>query len=253
MNNNDSRLTWRICLLLISLTVTPLTAVADEHGWEYEGAVYLWGAGIGGTTVTGDDIDISFSDLISNLDMAFMGAFVARKNDWGLFADLIYLNVSEDIKTTGNIINRPVKLKTNVVLKGFITTLGGSYRVLENDTTALSLLAGARYLKLETDLKFDIGQGAIKKKVSDSGSVWDGVVGIRGQTDLNEQWYLTYYADVGAGESDLTWQILAGVNYRFASVDAALGYRYLEWDFNDNDIFDDLNLSGPYLGVRFQF
>jgi len=253
MNNNLTRRTWRTCLLLTSLIIAPLTAVADEQDWEYEGAVYLWGASIGGTTVAGDDVDISFSDLIRNLDMAFIGTFAARKDQWGLFADLIYLNVSDDIQTTANIIDRPVTLKTGVDLKGFITTLGGSYRVLDTDATSLRLLAGARYLKLDTELKFNLGEGRLPRTVSESGSVWDGIVGIRGQADLNDQWYLTYYADVGGGDSKRTWQMLVGVNYRFERVDAVFGYRYLDWDFDDSDAFDDLNLSGPFAGVKFRF
>ncbi|MGB5571259.1 MAG: hypothetical protein WBM81_18360, partial [Sedimenticolaceae bacterium] len=61
-----------------------------------------------------------------------------------------------------------------------------------------------------------------------------------------------YHADIGAGDSDLTWQALAGLNYRFDKVDATFGYRYLKWELND-DTFDDLDISGPYAGVRFGF
>jgi hypothetical protein len=34
-----------------------------------------------------------------------------------------------------------------------------------------------------------------------------------------------------------------------------LGYRYLDWNFKDNDnpVFGNLNISGPVAGVRFQF
>jgi hypothetical protein len=46
---------------------------------------------------------------------------------------------------------------------------------------------------------------------------------------------------------------LAGLNYRFSKVDAAFGYRYLKWEFDDDDTFDDLDISGPYAGIRFSF
>ncbi len=59
--------------------------------------------------------------------------------------------------------------------------------------------------------------------------------------------------DVGTGDSDLTWQALAAVNYRFEKVGVVVGYRYLDYDFDDSDVFDDLNLSGPFVGVKFRF
>jgi hypothetical protein len=140
-----------------------------------------------------------------------------------------------------------------VELKGFITTLGGAYRFLETDTTRLNLVAGARYLWLKADLDVDIGRLGVGGSESDT--VWDGIVGLRGKTDLNDKWYLTYYADVGGGNSKMTWQALAAINYRFQRVDAVVGYRYLDWDFDDGDMlnFDELNLGGPFAGVKFLF
>ena len=48
------------------------------------------------------------------------------------------------------------------------------------------------------------GHGDVK--ISDSGDVWDGIVGLRGNVKLDKYWYLPYYFDVGTGASDLTWQ-----------------------------------------------
>lgn len=43
---------------------------ADSDQWGYRGQIYLWGAGIDGDTVSGDDIDIDFGDLT---DLAGLG------------------------------------------------------------------------------------------------------------------------------------------------------------------------------------
>ena len=67
-----------------------------DDRWKFKAAIYLWGAGIDGTTRRGNEFDVSFSDIISNLDMAFMGAFEARKSKWSLAADVVYLDVSAD-------------------------------------------------------------------------------------------------------------------------------------------------------------
>ena len=81
----------------------------------------------------------------------------------------------------------------------------------------------------------------------------DGILGISGQTDLDDDWYLSYYVDGGKGESDFTWQVELGINKRLRNVDVVAGYRYLEWQFDDDDTFDELNVSGPYIGTRFFF
>jgi hypothetical protein len=226
---------------------------APSDRWVYGGEVYLWGADIGGETTSGAPIEVDFDDLFEDLELGFMGTLAAARGKWTLFGDFIYLDVEDDDKGTIKILGNPVHTKIDVELKGFISTLGGAYSFLETDTTRLNLVAGARNLWLEADVDVDVGP--VSGDGSDSDQVWDGIVGLRGMTDLNETWYLTYYADVGTGESDKTWQALAAISYRFESVDAVLGYRYLEWDFDKGDMlnFDELDLSGPFAGVKFRF
>ena len=73
----------------------------------------------------------------------------------------------------------------------------------------------------------------------------------RGEVELSDKWYLSYYADVGRGGSDLTKQAVLGLNYRFDKVVASMGYRYLDYDLRGQ--LDDLTVKGPYAGVRFRF
>ena len=227
-------------------------AVANET-WEWGGALYLWGAGIGGTTAEGDDIDVSFNDIIDNLDMAFMGVLQAQKGKWTLLADVIYLDVSAGQTSTANLIGQPVSADLDVGLKSWIVTAAAAYEVYETDTTRLNILGGGRYLYMDADLDFEIPAISLRERYSDSGSVIDAIIGARGEWRLNEKWYVNYHVDIGTGESDVTWQALAGLNYRFSKVDAAFGYRYLKWEFDDDDTFDELDISGPYAGIRFSF
>lgn len=238
--------------LLVALAM-PVAAVdsSTSGDWQFAGEAYLWGASIGGRSAAGDDIDIDFDGLIDNLDMGLMATLAARKDKWSLYTDIVYLDVEDDQKSTALLIGRPIQTDIDVELKGWIVTAAGGYSVIEADRHSLELLGGARYLWLEADLEFDLG--ATKLKYSDSGHIWDGIVGMRGKVELADKWYLTGYLDAGAGDSDSTWQAKAALNYRFRKVDAVVGYRYLDWDFDDNDTFDDLNLSGPYAGVKFRF
>ncbi len=98
------------------------------------------------------------------------------------------------------------------------------------------MLGGSRYLWLDAELKVEASDplGSRQARVSDSGDVWDRVVGINGQINPKEKWYPPYYLDVETGDSDLTWQACAGVGYSFKKLDALLGYRYMDWEFDDN-------------------
>lgn len=75
---------------------------------------------------------------------------------------------------------------------------------------------------------------------------------MRGHFKLNERWY-PYYGDIGTGDSELTWQMFGGVGYRFKQVDAMLGYRYMDYRFENSPVFDNLDLSGPMAVVKFLF
>ncbi len=248
--------TLYIAVTVLIMAVISLPLAADQSTsdrWNYGAEIYLWGAGIGGTTQAGDDIDILFSDLLDNLDMALMTKLAARKNKWTLFTDIIYMDVSASQKGTANIIGRPVDTKTDVGLESWIVTSGGGYAISESDTTRLDLHGGVRYLWMKNEMKFDLGEH-VSRKASGSEDIWDAIVGIRGNTRLNEKWYLTYYADMGAGESDITWQVAGAINYRFSKLDLTFGYRYLDWDFDeDTPVYSDLNIDGPYAGVKFFF
>ena len=92
-----------------------------------------------------------------------------------------------------------------------------------------------------------------QQKISASDDVWDDIVGVRGQVPLAKNWYVPYYGDIGTGDSKFTWQFMTGVGYKFKSFDAVLGYRYLYWDFDDRAVFDNLDINGPYAGVKFLF
>lgn len=220
--------------------------------WMLGAEVYLWGASIGGDTRTGDNIDISFDELLKDFEFGFMGTLAATRGEWTLFTDMIYLDVSDDVRQTVGFNPARVRVDADIDLKGFVTTAGGAYRFYQSDNSRLNVTLGVRYLWLDVDVSGNINE-FLRFNFSDSGSVWDGVIGLRGKTDLNDRWYLTYYGDFGGGDSDLTWQALGAINYRCNRYDFVGGYRYLEWEFDNSPYFDDLNLSGLFAGIKFSF
>jgi hypothetical protein len=234
----------------MTLPVKAATGSEPER-WAFGGSAYLWAAGVEGTSAEGDEIDVSFTDLLGSLEGGLMGILAARKGRWTLIADVLYLSIHEDTSSTAKLIGFPVKLDVDVKLKGFVSTLGAAYRVIDEDMTSLDLLAGARYFNLDVDFDADVGAGKIE--YSDSGDALDGIIGGQALISLTDRWYTSFYGDVGAGDSKLTWQAWPGVGYRFENVDAVAGYRHLAWETDDGDTFKDLSFSGPMLGVKFSF
>lgn len=259
MKKKDKKMKSHIALLAIAgnilmaggdiAPVEPVVveeAVSDE--WKYSGSLYLWGAGMSGESATGDDIDISFSDIIDNLDFAYMGNIAAQKGKWGFQADLIYLAVGNK----PNVDLREGLTLSNVKVKAWIVTPTVTYRVMESDKLSLDLMAGARYLDMKADLTV-----SPYPEVSSSGAAWDGIIGLKGTVDLSEKWFMPFQFDVGTGDTDMTWQAFAGIGYQYENVDLIAGYRYLDWDFDDDDkgggTFNDLTISGPIIGAKYRF
>lgn len=254
-----------LCAGLLTSGLAQAEEPAANSGWQFAVKAYMWGADIGGSTGSGADIDVSFSDLFSGLNAGFMGTFEARKDKWLILTDLVYLDVSADDTTEVTIPVGPglgpgpvpidITAKTEIDMKGTVFQLAGGYNLLSEGPLKLDLLAGTRYLNLDNDFTVDLSSIGRSRntKISESGNVWDGIVGVKGMYTLNPRWSLPYYADIGTGQSDFTWQAAAGVAYHAADwVDVAFVYRHLAWDIGE-DFVDDLNFSGPALGAIFRW
>jgi hypothetical protein len=79
---------------------------------------------------------------------------------------------------------------------------------------------------------------------------------IHGRFELGKGWFLPYYADIGGFgiNNEVTWLLFGGIGYRFSKTfSMVLGYRHLEYDFDEDEPFNDLYLSGATPGFVFRF
>jgi len=230
-------------LLMAGGDIAPVEPIIPEvvqtDRWNCYASVYLYAAAMGGETAGGLEFDMSFSDILDNLDMTYMGNFGMYKDKWIFQTDLIYMKLG----------TKPGPILTNIQLKSWIVTPTVSYRVIESDQWDLDLLAGARYLYIAPMIS------VVNNPIVDSSdNGWDGIVGIKANYDLNENWFMPFAFDVGSGDSDLTWQVFGGIGYKYENFDVIAGYRYLEWDFDTNLAgLDSLDISGPIIGVKYRF
>ena len=225
-------------------------AIAEED-WEYTGEIYGWLPNIDVKTEGGDEIEITLSDILENLDFTAMLAGSARKGKWSFATDIVYLDMSN---SEDRDLSRLLAVK-KIELESWIVTPTVGYTVHQTDKLLVDLYAGARYLWLETALTLDLTRPGPRPDMSDhvkaSGSNWDAIVGVRGNYRLSDKWYFPYSVNAGAGDSDFTWQANAAFAYEFQKLATVVGWRYLTWD-NDGAL-TDLTINGPYVGVLFRF
>jgi len=60
-------------------------------------------------------------------------------------------------------------------------------------------------------------------------------------------------AHYAAAQDTDTWQLFAAIGYRFSWGDIRMGYRHLSYEMDDEFLMQDMDLSGPVLGVGFRF
>jgi hypothetical protein len=228
--------------------------------WRYAATVYLWGAGITGETASGAEVDVGFDTLIENLNMAFMGAFEARRSKWSVGADLIYLNVGANDGGTVPLRHASgatvdLDVAAGVETKGWVLNLQGGYNLLQSDRASVDVIVGARYLDLELDFNLGLaaGQYAVARDIAASQIVWDGILGVQGRLRLDRRWSLPFHFDVGTGNSDLTWQAAGGVAYGFDWGEVSLSYRHIAWDFGPDEALDHIDFNGPLLAATWRF
>ena len=75
---------------------------------------------------------------------------------------------------------------------------------------------------------------------------------------IGKKWSFIGRADIGAGDSDVVWNVLAAFDYRFTKLLSAFGgWRVLDYDVNTGSgpstFKYDMNPSGPILALAFHW
>ncbi|RPJ45145.1 MAG: hypothetical protein EHM16_13570 [Betaproteobacteria bacterium] len=233
-------------------------------GWQYEITPYFWGAGMKGDVQGGAlpkiSIDVGISDILDVLDFGLMGAFEARKGQWGLLFDAIYMDLSMSAtasRTGPGPIGATATANANFGMKETVLAAAVAYRTVEG-RSPVDVVGGLRYVKLEANADINgsfFAQTGTVARSADQDWV-DPYVGARIQHLVNDRWTLVGYGDIGGFGigSDFTWQVSAGANYNFSkSVSGIVGYRILYADYDKSGFLYDMKNSGFYAGVGIRF
>ena len=83
----------------------------------------------------------------------------------------------------------------------------------------------------------------------------DAIVGLRGRVaaGADSRWFFPAYADVGTGESNLTWQVMGGVGHAFKWGEVIAAWRHMEYRFPSDSTLSRLKFDGPAVGATFRW
>ena len=142
-------------------------------------------------------------------------------------------------------------------IKATVWSLAGIYSMAPD--MRADLLFGTRMIDMKNTLNWSTSS-SIAALPGQSGtstvdaSYWDAIIGVKGRYAFGQdaRWFLPYHLDVGAGESEFTWQVSAGVGYRFGWGSMFATWRYLEYDFKSGPV-QSVSFNGPVFGASFQW
>jgi hypothetical protein len=231
-------------LSVLTGLATPAAAqqpASDE--WRVMVAPYLMGAAMGGaTTVRGFelDVDLSASDIFSNLQFGAMGLVVARRGSWGFGADMIWMALGTTVRETNIDFNQ-----------GAFAFYG-----LREVSSAADVTFGLRVNTLQGELTFK-GPGVTRNQ----DRTWvDPIAGLTLRTPSDRRLQARVYSEIGGfgAGSDFAWQVFPTLSLRLTQkASMEFGYRWLDLDYatgeGDEQFRYDVLTQGPVAGLAFRF
>jgi hypothetical protein len=243
----------------VSAQTPPATTSAHAPvatGWTFSVSPYFWMTGLRGnvgasSSLPPSSIDVSFSDIFNHLDgpSVFLSG-EAWNGRFGILGDVQYVKLKANASTPGPLFDSATAKQWN-----FNSTIEGAYRVVDSPTVAVDGLVGVRIFHVDNQI--DLNAALLPTRSSSIGDTWsDPVIGARLTVPFATGFTFTGYGDVGSFgiSSDRTWELYAGIGYRFKDwLTAYAGYRYLDIKRSNGGFLYDVSEQGPLLGAQFRF
>ncbi len=252
---------------------------ASSSEWEVSLAAYLWGAElIGDVEADGVEthVDMSFSDILENLNLGAMVFGAARYGRWVGMLDTLFMQLEDDpsFRRSGVFPGVTNTARIDVELNQLLLDLKGGYRLLDRGVPwvegedgrrlTLDLLGGGRYWYIGTDIhaRASVAGVGFAREVSDSLDWIDPLVGLRVRADLTDRLALMVIGDFGGfgigSASNSTWQLQGFFGWRVSDRwRLHAGYRALDIRRVNGSgtakTTTDMQMRGPLLGLSYTF
>jgi hypothetical protein len=248
-----------LVLVILAVQLFPLSVQAGET-WQFRLTPYLWFAGLKGDVATiagapAAPINISPSDAVADTEASLMLLIDAKRGRHGVFADLLY----SDVESDDELIPPPINLALRSITRTTIVSLAYQYEVFNREQAIVDVLLGARYWRIDAELRFGSGTGGpLDGRRVDNDESWiDPLVGIKGRIPLGSS---KFYIEGGVGlggfgvGSDLFYEFNGGGGYQWSrTISTTIGYRIFDVDYEDDGFVYDVRQQGWQLGLTWAF
>jgi hypothetical protein len=134
---------FAICAALAVGTTTAAEQMAGD--WSYRIAPYVWAAGIDGDSgLNGfppQRLDLSFGDVLDNLDISFMLVGEMRRDRLSFSFDFFYVDLGNTATTPNGIAATTIDVSSRTIMG----TVMAGYNVLSDAKSSVDLVGGARF------------------------------------------------------------------------------------------------------------
>lgn len=235
--------------------------------WQFQVTGYGWATALNGRVGVRNlppvKVDMSFSDVLKDLDGALMGSFLARKDNWLILTDLVWAALSDDAIVRPPGVRHPTLAaiapgtKVDFKMRQLIASALVGYRLpVGGQDFDIYATAGLRYQRLTA--KIEATPGLIPVTLSRSSlEQWlDPTVGFSATWRINERWFANVLADVGGFgvASRFTTQGFTSIGYRWTdSISTALGYRAIYTDYRNNGFTYRTTQHGVFSSIAYHF
>jgi hypothetical protein len=220
--------------------------------WKHEVAPYLWGAAMDGTSGVNNvvaEVDVSFSDVLDNLETGFMGVYRASREQVSITVDTVYMGLGATRRGPGG------QVKADIELDQLAIEVNVGYELAERFT----IFGGLRYNDMSAKVTATGPLGNAESAEGDESWI-DPIVGAHYSIPLADAWSLTMRGDIGGFDvgSEFAWQGVATLRWQASPrVGVLAAYRYMDMDYEggngQNRFIYDMAISGPAMGVVFTF
>ena len=252
-----------LMILCLAVLGTPTVATAQaatttdtDDAWHVDLVPYAWFASLRGelTTIAGlppFTVDNSASQVLEDLDSAFMFVGQVRKGRYGGWLGFIYSSAQTDGRFPSEEYST---LATDT--ENYSVDVAGFYRGWTWEQATIDAVGGARIWTAK--LRLELGEGTMPARTESEDQTWvDPMVGGKGRYTFGESgWYASgfaYLGGFGVG-SKFMWDVDANLGFQWlGSFSTLVGYRYLDVNYEDGSFIYDVAQDGLVLAAAFSF
>jgi hypothetical protein len=220
----------RIIGVLLTLASTS-TWAQESDSWDWRIAPYLWTVGISGDLAIGQinqDIDVSFSDILSDFDIGGSIFSEFGKGKHAIHFDYTYLRLKPDPTPLPA---PPFPPDSQLATKMTINIFEPAYNYRWNGPGGGAIVLGARLM----DIKMKMTPSNLPT-VETGPDWWDYFIGVKTHNAISANWDFSFYGTIGTGGSDLPWTLQAMFGRRFSNDNRlGLGVRVWGLDYSKNE------------------